>query len=802
MSQVVTELVIDASGAVSGGAVYERAMESAQAAVDAITKTIRASAVIADQYLTVFNRAEQVTRGMTDQVIQLQRAANEAAGGWHMSGLEMASMTNHLKQAAAAAYALSPAFRELVNPVIATGFRAIGHAAAALGPTIAGMLGTALRGVAPLISTFGRLLLPIVIVKDTFHAMAAIAELGAEKLKAFRDISEGAFAAGVSGDFFQRQSKGAEDFGVKADQATEAVKRFRSAAELALGGSAFDKHLDALIKAGNFADNAGISAYRRAATVEEKYLAIGETITVALEKGERLAGLDLSSKFMSAEMLDRLRANSDLLREMQRASIEIKPLALVSEADLGYAAALNRRLDESREKMANGLKPIHQDLVQLGLNYQDSWVRWNERFANVLTSWGAFYQDVKGVADLLNTMGNAPFWSRFNNWMHGRGLASPPAGLVMAGDPAFATDTSPGSMARNRLGDLLSDPTAVARAMREASEAVAKVRGDLSRPIDNSGPAAAARDIRDALVRATDSVEKYIAATHEQARTVDASVYEQTKAKTLVDLTSAAQRAGIQDVRAYSKEWDILGSRAAEAAERLARAQLKSQTDFGRNTGLLSSEDVQIAQALRGIYPDVAQALNSVEAAGMRTNNILKTMNGSIENNLVNGLSDIASGAKSLKSGFSDMTNSILHDIEKMIIKMLIVGPLMQELQALLGAFGGPGNALPSIALPGGGYSGPIGPVAGLSAPVSSVATTMPVVSVMRSSIRAGNDNAPRVQVNIVNNSGEKVERRQSSQGGVDIHDIVIGEFKRAAAGGEVDDVMGRFSVSPGTRRR
>ncbi len=306
----------------------------------------------------------------------------------------------------------------------------------------------------------------------------------------------------------------------------------------------------------------------------------------------------------------------------------------------------------------------------------------------------------------------------------------------------------------------------------------------------------------DAYSRATDQLEKHINRVKADAEAVGLTTAQHAKLRAEADLTTAALKAYgsiSPELAAGIRAW---GDAAAEAAQKLERAKNAYAVKFGRDTALLSQEDVAIASQLKGQYASVAEALASVEAAGLRTNATLKGIGNSIENNLVNGLSDIASGAKSLKSGFSDMANSILRDIEKMIIKMLIVGPLMQQLQALLGAFGGPGNALPAIALPGGGYSGPIGPVAGDSLPAMSVAAPA-MTTAMRSVVsKAGNDNAPRVQVNIVNNSGEKVERRQSSQGGIDIHDIVIGEFKRAAAGGEVDDVMGRFSVSPGTRRR
>lgn len=50
----------------------------------------------------------------------------------------------------------------------------------------------------------------------------------------------------------------------------------------------------------------------------------------------------------------------------------------------------------------------------------------------------------------------------------------------------------------------------------------------------------------------------------------------------------------------------------------MEKAKVASQIKFDKSTAFLSQEDVAIAAQLRGIYPDVATALNSVEAAGIR----------------------------------------------------------------------------------------------------------------------------------------------------------------------------------------
>ncbi|MGN6311279.1 MAG: phage tail length tape measure family protein [Xanthobacteraceae bacterium] len=141
-------------------------------------------------------------------------------------------------------------------------------------------------------------------------------------------------------------------------------------------------------------------------------------------------------------------------------------------------------------------------------------------------------------------------------------------------------------------------------------------------------------------------------------------------------------------------EIDAQAKALGEAAQAAATRQIRSDIAFGQRTSLLSPEDVQIAQQLKGIYPDVATALASVEASGLRTNQALSGLSSSISSSMVSGLTDMTTGAKSVKDGFSDMATSIIREIEKMIIQLTIVGPLMRSLQ---GAFGGGGNIISNL---------------------------------------------------------------------------------------------------------
>lgn len=154
---------------------------------------------------------------------------------------------------------------------------------------------------------------------------------------------------------------------------------------------------------------------------------------------------------------------------------------------------------------------------------------------------------------------------------------------------------------------------------------------------------------------------------------------------------------------AQDAEFERLRRNNAEAARRTeiaARAAVNDNISFGRQTALLSPDDVQIAQQLKGLYPDVATALASVEAAGLRTNAALSALSSTFSSTLTTGMADIFDGTKTVGQGFSDMSKTIVRALEEAMIKMLIVAPIMRSIQ---GMFGG-GLPLP-------GASDFIGPV-------------------------------------------------------------------------------------------
>lgn len=205
-------------------------------------------------------------------------------------------------------------------------------------------------------------------------------------------------------------------------------------------------------------------------------------------------------------------------------------------------------------------------------------------------------------------------------------------------------------------------------------------------------------------------IKAQVDSTNIQAATIGMAVGAAAEYTARMNLLAEAARnhktltdSDIESINAQAKALGL----ATQAA---AVKQVNNDISFGRQTALLSPDDVQIAQQLKGIYPNVAEALGSVQAKALETNQALSAMSSTISNDLVTGLSDIVDGTKPVGQGFADMSKTVIRAIEEMLIKIAVVTPAMRLLQSVSGSFFG-GVPTP-VGVPGTAGSNLFGPVA------------------------------------------------------------------------------------------
>jgi hypothetical protein len=93
------------------------------------------------------------------------------------------------------------------------------------------------------------------------------------------------------------------------------------------------------------------------------------------------------------------------------------------------------------------------------------------------------------------------------------------------------------------------------------------------------------------------------------------------------DAERAGKKAGVE---VNQKQLDQLKEELALADRRVAQSRVDTQIKFDRETALFSAEDLQIAQRLKDIIPDLGERMKSPEAAAIRYNNQMKAIGDTI----------------------------------------------------------------------------------------------------------------------------------------------------------------------------
>jgi hypothetical protein len=719
--QIVTELTIDSSGAQRGQADYVSTLNASE---QAINKLLAAN----DKYqLALTNQQRtmdlqvQATKQVTAANSDLSRsmsAANDnvqsAGKGFLSAGVDFATATNHLKLAALGAYALVPAFRSFVNSEIGPGIKLITTTIGTIAPTAAAAGGAITSALMPALAFLSAIAIPVAIGAAAIVLFGKAVSDGADRIKELNDVNNEAAKLMTNTTFWQQQKKGAEDMGISVENLTAMFTKFNEISQPKLGGSDLQKSVDALTAAGNFQGNSGVAELKAATDLQSRWTAITDLITEAINKGERLAALDIAAKFMPPGVLVRQKQSNDLLDQLRdKATEAAAPFDLIAVA---VGVSLQSRLDAAKKTIADFKVPM-LDLTSLGLVIWGQWINIVETFASalgwvdkliekigngfkdgppilftsdqvsigalILMVWGGIVGYIQQIPNLIpdNVMsgfrvisqGIKDVWDGIVAgiaWVRDH-TPSLPGGtpgkdyssLAPTEVPGVSLVQVPPSLAA--LDQTIVDYNDINKAldlMAKNTKAVAVIQGTANASLkDTSQPIVAGINAeRDAFDKAVVSIEKHIGALAAESLTIGQSVGAIAGMKTEFQLLEAAKEADKEATDAQKTTWDqqiaayttlraTMSSKQAldqsgielTDAQRAAflrlppaidastqsyeKLKVASQISFDRQTALLSPQDVQIAQQLKGIYGnDIPAALNSSEAAQIRFNTALK----------------------------------------------------------------------------------------------------------------------------------------------------------------------------------
>jgi hypothetical protein len=443
----------------------------------------------------------------------------------------------------------------------------------------------------------------------------------------------------------------------------------------------------------------GLVLFRDAKTQEDKIKAVLAAMIQLDQIGQHAASLDLGEKMFGSQLVDRMRQGKTSAESM---------LATIKEASANADGIFSNVLVERAKEVDDQLKIAHQ---RLSTALKPSW----DDLASVMMTIKGYWADtvdlIAKAVELSNNIKIPGYTSSTD--LAGKRDALDRVNARLNGTSSW-TDT---------FGIFASRETLEAHRDRLQAEIAALAQGDQYGPplpsqTRGTGPAPtkiSTGSDHDRFDSSADAIQKRTAALNAEADAIDLSTAAREKNKVAAQLQEVAMQAnkaaglGENVVTAEQrKRIDEVTDAYSKATEAIERATIAQSIRRGRQTALLDPEDVRIAEQLRGIYPDVATALNSVEAQAMRTNDAMRSIGSTMSRTLTTGLSDILDGTKSVSAGFADMGKAIVRALEEAMIKMLIVAPIMRGLSGMLGF--SDGGLVGSLPRPGDGAF--IGPVA------------------------------------------------------------------------------------------
>lgn len=480
-----------------------------------------------------------------------------------------------------------------------------------------GAAGAATIAFGRVLGVLGPIGLGIMVVRDAFKLMGYATDLAKQKIAEYNDVAEKAGATGFTTETFQRITKGAATAAVGVSDLTDALKKFNEVSTPKLGGSGLQQRLDTLTKAGNFTGNTGVSALGLSTDSEGRLRAIVQLVDQAMQKGERLAAIDLAETAFGPKVASALRADAGYLDQMLQKADALKQSQLISDADLGRAIELKERMDAAQKTLADKWKPVQDDLAKLGMNYHESWVNITEDLAKAVGYATDIYTALHKVPDwFANRIGNASIWKSITDATGAMGLNSTPESMGITTDP---TEIAAGAK-YDKLRAAMQNHANMTRSMQQASDIVNAVRGDKSKD-----PAKNVEEEADAFDRASDAIEKHINRLQADIEAVGLGAGSLAQLRAQADLTTAAQKAYGTVSAETAKNIQDMAARVGEAAAAFEKAKVASQIDFSQKAAFLSDTDVSIARQLAGVYGnDVQAALKSTEAKAVRATRSLR----------------------------------------------------------------------------------------------------------------------------------------------------------------------------------
>ena len=556
-----------------------------------------------------------------------------------------------------------------------------------------------------------------------------------DQLKDMVEIADKAKNLGVSGSFLQSFSAEAKKLQVEVDDLESALQhafgatKDKSPIDLNEWDTGKERITDVekalrvynatLAKAAG-QQLQGLVLFRDADTQEKKIQAVLQAMVQLEGIGQKAAALDLGEKMFGSKFVDNIRQGrtsaEGLLETIRTAGIganSIFPDVLVQRAK-----EMDDQLKIAHQRLSTALKPSWNDLADVLLTIKGYWSDTITLIAKAveLSNQIRIPGIVGAASDDVDAKRNA--LAQINARLNGTG-----GGLTGAIDmPALdipglgrVIDSTKERLERWR-DELQKEIAALTKGEGEGPPTKpSRGTGEnpTRKPTDTGG-------LRDRFESGIDTIEKRTAALNAEAEAIDLGTIARERAKIVAQLETVAKQANAAAGKGENvvteeqrKQIEEVANAYGKAADAAQRAKIMSDIKFDLATAWLTQEDVAIARALRETYPDIATGLNSVEAAGMRAANSMKSLS-SIGQEINRSLfTQFGQNIRNGMNAWDSFRNAGLNALGRIADKLLEMAAdnLWKGLFSNLlgGGAGGGGGLLKLLGFAEGGYTGPGG---------------------------------------------------------------------------------------------
>lgn len=563
----------------------------------------------------------------------------------------------------------------------------------------------------------------VALVVGSFKLMSAAIDGARQQLKDMVDLADKSQNVGVAPAFFQAFTSESRKLKVEASELESALDHAFNAtkerspidvSEWTVGEEKINEVEKALrVYNETLAKSAGqqlqgLVLFRDSKTQEDRIQAVLKAMIQLQSIGQQAASYDLGEKMFGAQIVDRMRqgkTSADSMLTSIKAARDNSD-GIFSNALVERAKEMDDQLKLAHQRLSTALKPSWDDLASVLLTIKGDWAEVVNLIAKAV-EWSNKMPRIPGMpASDTDLDAKREALDRVNARLNGTSSWTDTYGV-------FASrETLEGH--RDRLQKEISALTATGEQYGPPAPGQSRGTG----PAPTKKPTSSETNRFDS---SADNIDKRTAALNAEAQSLDLSTAAREKNKIAAQLQEVAMQANAAAGKGEGvvtaeqrKRIEEVTEAYGKATQAIEKATVALSIKRGGQTALLDPQDVQIAEQLKSIYPDVSSALNSVEAQAMRTNEAMRSIGSTMSSSLTTGLTDILDGTKSVSAGFASMAKNIVRAIEEAAIKMMIVQPLMRSMGGMFGGGATGSMMVGSYSMPtfadGGAVSGPGGP--------------------------------------------------------------------------------------------